>query len=50
MNIVADTGTFRGFLVQARQVADDTTVLGSFSVTDSGSRLSDCDPASVGVT
>ena len=41
---------FRGFLIQARQMTDDTTIVGSFSDFSNGARLSSCDPSDVRVT
>ena len=38
---------FRGFLLQARLMADDTTLIGSFSNPASGSKLSSCSPPEV---
>ena len=40
-------GTFRGFLLQARLVADDSTLAGFFSSPVSGTKLSACSPSSV---
>ena len=43
-----DGMTFRGFLLQGRLMSDDTTVVGTFTVTDdTNSRLSSCQPAGV---
>jgi hypothetical protein len=42
--------TFRGFLVQARSAADDTSTLGVFTVTDDNTQLSSCIPPEVKVT
>ena len=38
---------FRGFLIQARLMSDDTTRVGSFSNPPSGTRLSSCSPSEV---
>jgi len=38
---------FRGFLIQARLMSDDTTVVGSFSSPPAGARLSSCTPPEV---
>lgn len=38
---------FRGVLLQARLVADDTTPVGSFTATDPNTRLSSCTPPEV---
>ena len=40
--------TFRGFLVQTRLIADDTTLVGTFATNGAANmRLSSCTPASV---
>ena len=38
---------FRGFLIQARLMSDDTTRVGSFSNPPAGTRLSSCSPPEV---
>ena len=38
---------FRGFLIQARLMSDDTTAVGSFSSPPAGARLSSCTPPEV---
>ena len=38
---------FRGFLIQARLMSDDTTRVGSFSNPPTGARLSSCSPSEV---
>ena len=38
---------FRGFLLQARLMVDDTTLTGSFSNPASGSQISSCSPPEV---
>jgi hypothetical protein len=52
VSVSSPTGmTFRGFLVQARSAADDTSTLGAFTVTDSlNTQLSSCTPPEVKVT
>ena len=45
-----DEEQFKGFFIQARLVADDTSRVGSFSVVDeANSKLSACTPANVSV-
>ena len=39
--------TFRGFILQARLMADDTTLTGSFSDPASGTQLGNCTPSDV---
>ena len=40
-------GTFHGFLIQARLVSDDSTLVGSFSMPPTGTKLSNCNPSQV---
>ena len=42
-----DGGVFRGFLVQGRLLADESTPVGVFSVIDSSLKLSVCSPRNV---
>ena len=47
VNLSSNDTMFRGFLLQARVMADDSTLTGSFSVPESGTQLSACSPSSV---
>ena len=40
----------KGFLLQGRQLVDDTTPLGTFNIIDPNSRMSDCDQPEVCLT
>jgi hypothetical protein len=42
--------TFRGFLLQARLLTDDTTLVGSFSNPSTDTQLSSCTPPESGIT
>ncbi|CAI8006863.1 Putative defense protein 3, partial [Geodia barretti] len=50
LNLSSNDTMFRGFLLQARVMADDSTLTGSFSVPVSGTQLSACSPSSAGLT
>jgi hypothetical protein len=50
LNLSSHGSMFRGFLLQARLIADDTTLTGSFTAPVSGTKLSACSPSSAGLT
>ena len=50
VTLSGDGTSFQGFLLQARLMADDSTLAGFFSAPVSGTQPSDCDPSSVSQT